>query len=345
MSGAGATLYPMEITPDCSETYDAGINFSNTIKLWNANLEDYSFLNNLPMTPSFIELSDLAKDDCLLAAYNSQGDGLHPGAAGDVVYGYLAYHAAIPTRSRDWGKSSYPNFGHESWSWWLITNTSGNSSIVGGTSDSVLGHLNGGVLTLANGDYAVSDVVSFLPNSNNISITATTSQGTPVIYYRTSTSNFVRSSGTAGTYGTVNNGAWTTYTGAFSLTAGTAQFIQIKIANASATQLQVSQATLNWNTVATTYTISGTVSGAVQTGVTVACTGQTSTTTASDGTYSFTGLSAGSYTLTPSKTGYTFSPASLSPTISSSNLPGENFTASSTASTPSCVLSGGVIKQ
>jgi len=79
---------------------------------------------------------------------------------------------------------------------------------------------------------------------------------------------------------------------------------------------------------APTYTISGTVSGATQSGVTVACTGQTSTTTASDGTYSFTGLSAGSYTITPSKTGYTFSPTSLSETVTSSNITGADFTAS-----------------
>lgn len=80
----------------------------------------------------------------------------------------------------------------------------------------------------------------------------------------------------------------------------------------------------------TTYTISGTISGAVQSGVTVACTGQTSTTTAGDGTYSFAGLSAGSYTVTPSKTGYTFSPFVLTPTISNADITGENFTSSGT---------------
>ncbi|MGA3282738.1 MAG: carboxypeptidase-like regulatory domain-containing protein, partial [Smithella sp.] len=80
----------------------------------------------------------------------------------------------------------------------------------------------------------------------------------------------------------------------------------------------------------TTYTISGTVSGATQSGVTISCTSTGSTlttTTASDGTYSFTGLSAGSYTITPSKTGYTFSPTSGNVTITTGNGT-QNFTAS-----------------
>jgi len=78
------------------------------------------------------------------------------------------------------------------------------------------------------------------------------------------------------------------------------------------------------------YSISGTVSGATQSGVTMTLTGASSasTTTASDGTYSFAGLSAGSYTITPSKTGYTFSPTTRTPTISSADITGQDFTAS-----------------
>jgi hypothetical protein len=84
-----------------------------------------------------------------------------------------------------------------------------------------------------------------------------------------------------------------------------------------------------------TYSITGTVSGAVQSGVTITLTGTAtaSTTTAGDGTYSFSGLSAGSYTVTPSKTGYTFSPASLNPTVTSSNVTGQDFTASAVTNT------------
>ena len=78
-----------------------------------------------------------------------------------------------------------------------------------------------------------------------------------------------------------------------------------------------------------TYSISGTVSGAVQQGVTMTLTGaaNTQTTTASDGTYSFTGLANGGYTVTPSLAGFTFAPTSKPITISNANSTGNNFTA------------------
>ncbi len=72
-----------------------------------------------------------------------------------------------------------------------------------------------------------------------------------------------------------------------------------------------------------TYSISGTVSGA--TSVTVACTGQTSIITS--GAYTFSNLANGTYTITPSKSGYTFSPASYTITISGADATGKNFTA------------------
>ena len=83
----------------------------------------------------------------------------------------------------------------------------------------------------------------------------------------------------------------------------------------------------------TTYSISGTVSGAVTSGVTVNLTGAATqnTTTASGGTYTFSGLNNGSYTVTPSYTGYTFSPTSTAVTISGANQTGKNFTATAVA--------------
>lgn len=64
-------------------------------------------------------------------------------------------------------------------------------------------------------------------------------------------------------------------------------------------------------------------------GVTVAWTGTASGSTTSDGSGSFstgTILSAGSYTITPSLSGYIFSPSSTPVTITSSNVTGVNFT-------------------
>jgi len=85
----------------------------------------------------------------------------------------------------------------------------------------------------------------------------------------------------------------------------------------------------------TAYTISGAVSGAVASGVTITLGGASSatTTTASDGTYSFTYLSNGTYTVTPSRTGYTFSPTSLSVTVSGASQTGKNFTSTATGAT------------
>lgn len=77
-----------------------------------------------------------------------------------------------------------------------------------------------------------------------------------------------------------------------------------------------------------TYTISGTISGAVADGVTVNLTGAATATTVTNGSgaYSFAGLANGSYTITPSLTGYTFSPPSISETISGADLTGVDFT-------------------
>ncbi|MFV9506445.1 MAG: PKD domain-containing protein, partial [Oscillochloridaceae bacterium umkhey_bin13] len=77
-----------------------------------------------------------------------------------------------------------------------------------------------------------------------------------------------------------------------------------------------------------TYTVSGrvtTANGTGLAGVTLSDGTRTATTNAS-GDYMLTGVPSGSYTLTPSLSGYTFSPASLSVSVSG-NLSGRNFTA------------------
>ena len=76
------------------------------------------------------------------------------------------------------------------------------------------------------------------------------------------------------------------------------------------------------------YSISGTVSGAIQTGVTITLSGALSSTTLSgaDGSYSFTGLADGSYTVTPELSGYIFTPFSKEVSISGTNQTGVDFT-------------------
>jgi hypothetical protein len=77
-----------------------------------------------------------------------------------------------------------------------------------------------------------------------------------------------------------------------------------------------------------TWSISGTVSPSGS-GTVLTLSGTSTGTATADvsGNYSFTGLLNGSYTVTPSKTGYTFSPANQPVTISSANVTSVNFTA------------------
>jgi alpha-tubulin suppressor-like RCC1 family protein len=82
------------------------------------------------------------------------------------------------------------------------------------------------------------------------------------------------------------------------------------------------------------YSISGqvTLNGAGLFGVKVTITGNGSSsataTTGSNGNYSFSDVANGSYTITPSMTGYNFTPESIPVTVSNGDLTGQNFTAS-----------------
>jgi Bacterial pre-peptidase C-terminal domain len=83
---------------------------------------------------------------------------------------------------------------------------------------------------------------------------------------------------------------------------------------------------------ATTFSISGNIAtsaSAAISGVTVSY-GSGSATTDASGNYTISGLANGTYTLTPSKTGFTFSPTSLSATVSGANVTGRNFVGTAT---------------
>jgi uncharacterized protein YjbI with pentapeptide repeats len=76
-----------------------------------------------------------------------------------------------------------------------------------------------------------------------------------------------------------------------------------------------------------TYSISGTISGAGGPGATVTLSGAANAVVTADsgGNYSFGGLQNGNYTVTPSKSGYVYTPASQAVTINGANLAGVNF--------------------
>jgi len=76
------------------------------------------------------------------------------------------------------------------------------------------------------------------------------------------------------------------------------------------------------------YSISGTVSGDVLGGVTVSVDASHSAVTDAAGHYTITGLSDGTYTVTPTLSGYTFSPASASSTVQGADVTGVDFTSS-----------------
>ena len=91
---------------------------------------------------------------------------------------------------------------------------------------------------------------------------------------------------------------------------------------------------INFTAATQTWSISGTVSPASSgSGTLLTLSGPSSATATADssGNYSFAGLANGVYTVTPSKAGFTFSPASQSVTINGANATAVNFTAQLTA--------------
>ncbi len=87
---------------------------------------------------------------------------------------------------------------------------------------------------------------------------------------------------------------------------------------------------LGFTATSLTFSVSGTISPAAGgSGATVTLSGAAAATTTADGAgnYTFTGLANGTYAVTPSRTGYTFSPSTQAATVSGANVTGINFTA------------------
>ena len=80
----------------------------------------------------------------------------------------------------------------------------------------------------------------------------------------------------------------------------------------------------------TTYTVSGTVTGAVQSGVIIAM-GNLSTVTNTNGNFTFTGVANGNYIVVPSLSGHTFSPTSVPAVVNGANINVQNFVAAAVA--------------
>jgi hypothetical protein len=113
-------------------------------------------------------------------------------------------------------------------------------------------------------------------------------------------------------------------------TAGTYNFT-IQVKDSSSPQ-QTAPKSLSITITSGGYSISGrvTLNGSGFSEVTMTGTGLTPTTTDSNGNYAFGGAQNGSYTITPSKSGYTFTPSSRSITVNNANYTVPDFTATQT---------------
>jgi hypothetical protein len=99
-----------------------------------------------------------------------------------------------------------------------------------------------------------------------------------------------------------------------------------------------------YGTGVTTFTVSGTISGTGGNAATVTLTSGTTTvatTTASPaGAYSFSNVANGSYTVTPTKTGFTFTPTSQAATVNGANVTVAAFSSAAQTFTVSGTISG-----
>jgi len=133
--------------------------------------------------------------------------------------------------------------------------------------------------------------------------------------------------------GTAISGATSSTYTTPALTATTSYWVRVSNGCGS-----VDSQTATITVTASTYSISGrvTLNGAGLSGVTMTLSGAASGSAATDasGNYAFTGLANGTYTVTPSKTGYTFTPSSLSVTLSGANQTGKDFTAAASCTAP-----------
>jgi Concanavalin A-like lectin/glucanases superfamily/Galactose oxidase-like, Early set domain/Bacterial Ig domain/Carboxypeptidase regulatory-like domain/Kelch motif len=87
---------------------------------------------------------------------------------------------------------------------------------------------------------------------------------------------------------------------------------------------------MNFTAQVTSWSVSGTISPALSgSGATVTLSGPASATVTADsaGNFSFTNVADGSYAVTPSKSGYLFSPSSLPASVNGADVTGMNFTA------------------
>jgi len=209
---------------------------------------------------------------------------------------------------------------------------------------------------LSNGSYTVTPTLSgytFSPSSQNVTVngasvsvpqftamaTTYTVSGTisgvggaSVALSGTSSASTVSNGSGAYSFANLSNGSYTVTPTLSGYTfSPTSRNVTVNGANVSVPQ---------FTAVATTYTVSGTISGVGGASVALSGTSSASTVASGSGAYSFAGLSNGSYTVTPTLSGYTFSPPSQNVTVNSANVTVPVFTAAAIGYSISGTISG-----
>lgn len=279
---------------------------------YNAALEKWAFDNNVKLAPTFQEMAHPTSTtlDYSLNSLYSSGDNFHPNITGYTRVAQLQTYAAVPSKKRTWGTTSYPTFSHESWKWFVLA----GGAAVSGNSDT-------GSMSLPQNATAASDVIAIQSGSKPIAITATTSAGTASISYRTSSTIFSKGNSSI---------TWTSYTAPFTLASD--QYIQVRLTGTSVSTATVDDMTMRW--APSTFTLSGPSSGSINSAstnftvtpdniyngtITITPSGGglstpivlTFTDSVTPQTFTITPTTVGTVTLTPSNSGSLTNPTAL----------------------------------
>jgi beta-glucanase (GH16 family) len=278
-----------------------------------------------------------------LASGTSGGDGVYVYGTGGVfptsTYDATNYWVDVVFNTTVVGQTTYSISG-------TITGGSGATVTLSGAATATAtadGSGNFSFNGVADGSYIITPSetgLAFSPvsqsvtvNNANVTGVAFTSTGQTYSISGTITGGSgatVTLSGAATATTTANGSGAFSFTGlangAYTITPGKAGYTfspssqPVTVSNANVSGVSFAATAL-------TYSISGTISGVG--GATVTLSGQSSATTTADGSgnFSFSGLINGGYVITPTLTGYTFTPTIQSVTINGANVTGVSFTA------------------
>lgn len=260
----------------------------------------------------------------------------------------------------------YPTYTYNSANYWVdlvfmpsstwsisgtITGGGGDTVTLSGTSTATVTANSSGSYTFANlvnGSYTVTPSAigfAFTPPNQAVTINGASVTGVNFVANSVPTYSLSGSTGVSGATVTLSGGSATVaanpsgnYTfpnlinGTYTVTPSQPAYTFSPV-NRAVTVNGANVTGVNFTpTALPTWSISGTVTGASNVTVVLSGAGTGTVTTNATGAYAFTGLLNGTYTITPTVTGYSFTPASQNMAINGANIAGVNFTATQAAS-------------